>query len=106
MLYKIEFPWENININEKKNIGTLMLLQLVVKYQEEYYLKWKRNIFFSLADSPKAASRMSSKEKFWPVFDPVFNKKSGNELFFKSLPDSGRDDLTRTDDPYVPNVVR
>ena len=31
MLYKIEFPWENININEKKNIGTLMLLQLVVK---------------------------------------------------------------------------
>ena len=46
MLYKIEFPWENININEKKNIGTLMLLQLVVKYQEEYYLKWKRNIFF------------------------------------------------------------
>ena len=48
MLYKIEFPWENININEKKNIGTLMLLQLVVKYQEEYYLKWKRNIFFFL----------------------------------------------------------
>lgn len=32
--------------------------------------------------------------------------KTGKSLLINDLPDFGRDDLTRTDDPHVPNVVR
>ena len=34
------------------------------------------------------------------------NKKSGGSLLTLRLTDIGRDEATRTPDPYVPNVVR